>query len=263
VSIFDCPVFAIDLGRWRSFLNFWEKVVAPRTGLRSLRREGKFFAMYANNPASRSSPANETIEVTVICTRDAIDQLADRIERAYRRRHPRLVIVGACLEVWELAATRLLEASVASPNVPIDPELFVAVLATGGNSSDPWTELTPKSSQSRYIKAVRKIIGRLRRELAAELRLAECRIAGGMSLDDLVDDGSDRISSLTRYILAFRTGRFDLVLKHRSAAQRQHRSCPLYRPASRPFLASSTYPCSDFVSDSPSNGQEALQFSLN
>jgi hypothetical protein len=199
----------------------------------------------------------------VICTQDAINNLADRIERAYCRRKPRLMIVNARLEVWEQAATRLLEASVAAPYVPIDPELYVAVLATGGNPSDPWSELTPKSSRARYIKAVRQIIVRLRRELAAELRLAECRLAGGMRLDDLLADGNDRISSLTRYILAFRAGRFDHVLNHRSAAQRQHRSCPLYRPASRPFLPSSTYPCSDFASDSPSIGQEVMQFSLN
>jgi hypothetical protein len=199
----------------------------------------------------------------VICTRDAIGQLADRIERAYRRRNPRMVIVGASLGIWELAAARLLGASVIDPNVPIDPEFYVAVLAVGGNSPDPWAELTPRSSRTRYIKAVRLIIGRLRRELRSELRLAECRLIGGMSLDDLLADGNDRISSLTRYILAFHAGRFDLVIKHRAAAQRQHASCPLYRQASRPFFPNGTYPCSDVATDSHSIGQESLQFSLN
>jgi hypothetical protein len=240
-----------------------KKVVALRRGLRSPKRDEEFLAMFASATAPQVSPVNDPIEVIVTCSRDAIDQLAGRIERAYRRRNPSLAIDGASAEVWELAALRLLDAAVAASYVPIDPELYVAVLAPGGDSPEPWAELTAKGSRTRYIRAVRRIIGQLRRELAGELRLAECRLMGGMSLDDLLNDGRDRISSLTRYILAFRAGRFDLVLKHRSAAQRQHGSCPLYRQASRSFFPNRTYPCSSFEADSSMIGQEAMQFSLN
>ncbi len=199
----------------------------------------------------------------MICTQAAIHHLAIRIERAYRRRNRGWKGLGPSQGVWESAASTLLAVSDDSPNLPIDPELFVAVLAPGGISPDPWTELTQRSSQTRYLRALRLIIRRLRRELRAELRLAECRLAGGMSFDELLDDGRERISALTRYLLAFRAGRFDLVLKHRAAAQRQHRSCPLYRLASRSFLPNHAYPCSDFEADSHTIGQDSLSFSLN
>jgi hypothetical protein len=209
------------------------------------------------------SPVNDPIEDTVICSRDAIEHLASRIERAYLRRNPRWRSFGADQGVWQSAASRLLEASIDSPNLPIDPELFVAVLAPGGSSPDPWTELTQRSAQTRYLKALRQIIGRLARELRAELRLAECRLSGGMGLDDLIADRKDRISALTRYILAFRAGRFDLVFKLQAAAQAQHRSCPLYRQASRTLLPNHAYPYCASEAEHLHFGQDALQFSLN
>lgn len=196
-------------------------------------------------------------------SRDAIHQFASRIERAYLRRNPDWTRFGQNQGVWESAALRLFEASAETPHLPIDPELFVAVLAPGGISPDPWTELTQRSSKTRYIRALRSIIGRLRRELKAELRLAECRLTGGRGLEELLDDRKDRISALTRYILAFRAGRFDLVLKHRAAAQGQHRSCPLYRLAARSFLPNHAYPCIEPSTEFHTIGQEDMQFSLN
>jgi hypothetical protein len=207
-------------------------------------------------------PDQAPIEVTVIRTGDAIDHLAGRIERAYRRRNPRWTSLAPTQGVWNLAAMRLLDASMGGPNIPIDPELFVAVLAPGGTSPNPRVELTQRTSRIRYLKAVRLIIGRLRRELRTELRLAERRIASSKGLEETLDDERELISPLTRYILAFRAGRFDLVLKHRESAQAQHRSCPLYRQASSRFLPDHAYPCSVSEADSPI-GQEAMQFSLN
>jgi hypothetical protein len=207
-------------------------------------------------------PDQAPIEVTVIRSRDAIDHLAGRIELAYRRRNPRWTCLSPSQEVWDQAATKLLDASLGGPDVPIDPELFVAVLAPGGISPNPWAELTQRTSRTRYLKAVRLIIGRLRRELRDELRLAERRISSSNGLEEFLDDARVLISPLTRYILAFRAGRFDLVLKHREPAQGQHRSCPLYRQASRRFLPDHAYPCSEAEADSPI-GQETLQFSLN
>jgi hypothetical protein len=199
----------------------------------------------------------------VICTRDAIDHLAGRIERAYRRRNRRWIAPPVSGEVWEVAASRLLEASGGGLEIPIDPELFVAVLASGGTSPNPWTELTQRSSRVRYRKAVRLIIGQLRRELKAELQRARRRLSGDGDLEEFLDDPRVGISPLACYILAFRAGRHDLILEHRAAAQEQHRSCPLYRPASRPFLPSRAYPDPDLESHSPIIGQDELQFSLN
>ena len=199
----------------------------------------------------------------MICSRDAIDHLSGRIERAYLRRNPRWSVLGRDRGVWDTAASRLLVASSKCPDLPADPELFVAILAPGGPTPDPWVELTRRGVQIRYLKAVRRIIHRLRRELEAELKLAECRIGGGMELDELLDDEEDRISPLTRFILAYRAGRYDLVLKHIAAAQAQHRACTLYREASRTLLPGGAYPGFGFEADTHSVGWESLQFSLN
>ncbi len=199
----------------------------------------------------------------MICSQDAIDHLASRIERAYRRRNPGWSSFGPNRGIWESAASRLLEISIDSPQLPIDPELFVAVLTPGGIAPDPWSELTQRSSRTRYLKALRSIIKRLRRELKSELRLAECLLAGGMDLDELLDDRWDRISPLTRYILAVRGTRYDLVLRLRAAAQAQHRSCPLYRQASRSLMPTHAYPSPVSGIDPHPVGQDLVQFSLN
>jgi hypothetical protein len=202
------------------------------------------------------------IEVTVIRSRDAIDQLADRIERAYLRRNPGWTDQDRDREVWDSAASRLLSVSSRRPNLPIDPELFVAVLTPGRNAPDPWAELTLPAARTRYLKAVRRIVGRLRRELESELKLAGCRLRGGMALDDLLDDGEDRISPLTRYILAYRSNRYDLILRFMGMAQAQHRSCPLYLQASRTLLPGRAYPAR-LVGDTGTVGLKSYPFSRN
>jgi len=198
----------------------------------------------------------------VFCNRDAINELASRIERAYRRRHPRWSGPSSTSGIWVLAALKLLEASGACQEAPTDPELFVAVLASGGNSPNPWIELTQQSSRTRYISAVLSIVKRLGRELKRELRLADRLLLASQEVETVLNDQTIPISSLTRYIVAFRAGRTDLVIAFRQAARNQHDSCPLYRLASRPFLPDDAYPC---LNSDPGTfvGQNMLQFSLN
>ena len=196
-------------------------------------------------------------------SQDAIEQLAGRIERAYRRRHPRWQSVSLTPGVWESAAARLCEVSEDVPATPIDPELFVAVQPGNGCRRDPWVELTERRSQRRYLKAVRKIVSQLREELKDEVRLAERRMLRGVTLDQILLTHESRISPLTRYILAHRAGRVDLSTKYRPAAEVQDRACPLYRLASQSLLPDSAYPTPDERDALDVGGNLANAFSLN
>jgi hypothetical protein len=202
------------------------------------------------------------IEVAVISSQDDIEQLADRIERAYRRRYPSWKDVGLTPGVWDSAAARLLEAAELESEIPIDPELFVAVQARSGIRNDPWAELTQACSLRQYLRALERIVGQLRDELVREVRRAESRLLRGMTLDQLLEAGSSRISPLTLYILAHRAGRHDLSRRLRSEAQGQHRSCPLYLLASRSLLPAEAYP-HDPDSHTSHNDSELVAFSVN
>jgi hypothetical protein len=202
------------------------------------------------------------IEDHVISSQDDIEQLADRIERAYRRRHPFWKSVGLTPGVWDSAAARLLEAAEREPAIPIDPELFVAVQVKSEIRHDPWVELTQACSIRLYIRALERIVGQLRRELVREVRRAEGRLLRGMTLDQLLVAEAPGISPLTLYILAHRAGRHDLSTRLRSEAEGQHRSCPLYLLASRTLLPAHAYPL-DPGDVSAYSGCELFAFSVN
>jgi len=199
----------------------------------------------------------------VILSQDAIELLADRIERAYRRRHPRWHSVGLTPGVWGSAAARLSEITAGFRDYPVDPELFVAAQLDGGTRRDPWAELTQQRSLRRYVVAVRKIVGQLREELKDEVRRAERRLIRGTSLEDLLDADGARISPLTRYILARRAGRDDLSSRHREAAEGQHRACPLYRLAALSVLPGEAYPTPEADGSYTPGGHASLAFSMN
>ncbi|WP_435007903.1 hypothetical protein P12x_005167 [Tundrisphaera lichenicola] len=198
----------------------------------------------------------------MLATQDAIEVLADRIERAYRRRYPNWNSIGLTPGVWESAATRLLEASDFKPTIPIDPELFVAVQSVDHSRPDPWSELTQERSLGRYLRALERIVGQLRQELIREVRRAESRLLRGMTLDELVESGAKGISPLALYILTHRAGRHDLSVRLANEAVEQHRSCPLYLQASRSLLPNHAYP-QDFSSLPASGVSGNLAFSVN
>ncbi len=195
----------------------------------------------------------------MISTQIAIDQLASRIERAYRRHHPRWRAIGLTPGVWESAASRLLEAGEAGPHIPIDPELFVAAQPRRGSRRDPWAELTQLGSIRHYKKALRRIVRQLRDELRAEVRRADRRLLQGIALEQVLTRESSRISPLARYILATRAGRADLSCQIRPAAEVQYRACPLYRLAWVAFLPGHDYPSVDRALAS----HEPAPFSMN
>jgi hypothetical protein len=202
-------------------------------------------------------------EDIVVYSQETIRKIELRIEAAYCRRYPQWFSGSVNSGVWESAAYRLLEVATNKPGLPIDPELYVAVQKTSSVYPDPWVELTQQGSLVRYRKNLRKIIAKLRTELTTEITRGECRMLRGVDLETVLETEGSRISPLSCYILAHRAGRFDLSIRHHTAALSQHRSCPLYRVASRSLLPSHAYPTTELATGSSSPGQEIIAFSRN
>jgi len=138
------------------------------------------------------------------------------------------------------------------PEVPIDPELFVASQPINAPYADPWTCLALAEAGQRYRHRVRRIIRRLRQELKREIQRAEGLLSEGRALAAVLRTRDARLSPLGLYITAQRAGRPDLAEKLRSGAVEQHKCCPLYRSASLTLLPVELYPADDAgVSSSP------------
>jgi len=178
----------------------------------------------------------------VIITQKNLDQLAERIERAYRRKHPNWVATGVTPGVWTSAAIRLHDASSIDPSTPIDPELFVAVQKETAFRCDPWHELTQEAATRVYRVAIRKIVRHLKAELAAELRCSKRFLKAGGSIEAMMTHSKSRISPIIKLVVCHRSHRSDLAEVVRPAAEAQHLACPLYRIACDNLLKHSDYP---------------------
>ncbi len=174
-------------------------------------------------------------EVTLLPTQESIDCLADRIARAFTRRHPAWTPTRTSPGAWESAATGLLMLHRNVPAIPLDPELFVAV-QPARRWPEPWSDLAQEGARRRYRKHVRKIISQLRSEIRDEVRLAERQIRRGSPPNSVLSATGQRLSALGRYVIARRAGLDDLAERLRPEAERQHRACPLYQHACRPLL---------------------------
>jgi len=173
-----------------------------------------------------------------LASRHEIERLAGRIRSACRRRGFQWRHGCSTTRVWEAAALVLIECHAENPEIPIDPELFVA----SQTLTDPWTDLASPLAGDRYRRQVTAIIRRLRTELAGEIRRAEGMIQRGRSIGDVVSGSNPKISPLGRYIMARRALRPDLADEWCRDALAQHESCPLYRSACCEFLPSEDYP---------------------
>ncbi|QDV33279.1 hypothetical protein [Tautonia plasticadhaerens] len=168
--------------------------------------------------------------------------LADRIRRAYLRRHPWWTGGGPDAPVWHRSALGLIQAHSADPRLPIDPELFVASQPIFDSLVDPWGDLVAPEAVARYRRRVSRIVRRLRDELRRELRLMRRRSLKGQAMEHQVALGGRGLSPLGRYVAAQRIGRGDLAETLRGEALRQHLGCPLYRLACRGLLSEGGYP---------------------
>jgi hypothetical protein len=129
-----------------------------------------------------------------------------------------------------------------NPEIPLDPELFVASQPIAAPFGEPWASLARAEAGQRYRQNVRRIIRRLRSELRREVRRAEDELRKGRELRALIRSHGPRISPLGLYITAHRAGRADLAQRLRLAAVGQHNCCPLYRPASLTLIPAALYP---------------------
>jgi hypothetical protein len=184
----------------------------------------------------------------VLPTHEVLDQLAYRIEQAYGLRRPRWLRGCSTSRVWYTASLRLWEAHASDPGrIPMDPELFVASQPISTPFSDPWTELAHHESARRYRSSIRQIIRQLKAELKREIVAAERSIRQGQEIASYLSHVTRGLSSLGAYIVARRAGRDDLAERFATGAVAQHRSCPLYRPASLAFIPAEFYPDENLV----------------
>jgi hypothetical protein len=195
-----------------------------------------------------------------------VSDIAGRIERAYFRHCPMLPRTFTVSPVWGIAAAHLVAIHQAEPDLPLDPELFVAVQVRRRPIPDPWGELARPSATRRYRAHVRRIVIQLRRELRSELQQAERRHRAGQPLEAVLRERRYDFSPLGRYLFACRHGRPDLASDLRVSAAAQHESCPLYAQACRTLIPTHAYPVFDLL---PGHLPTALQgppshaFSLN
>lgn len=178
----------------------------------------------------------------MIPNQNSLDRVAERIERAYRRRHPNWLATGLTPGVWIAAAVRLTDHSRYGHSLPGDPELFVAVQNYKSFRRDPWRELTQEGALKTYRSAIRKIVQQLKAELARELRWSKRFLAAGGSLEEILAISKSRVSPITKLVLCHHQQRQDLADEIRSAVDAQHHACPLYRFACRDLMPSGCYP---------------------
>jgi hypothetical protein len=191
--------------------------------------------------------------------------IAERIERAYGRHRPEASRRLADAPVWGVAAARLVALHQEEPDLPLDPELYVAVQVRRRPGADPWSDLARPAAAGRYRAHVRRIVRRLRRELREELRAAGRLWRDGRSVEAVAAERRADLSPLGRYLFACRHDRPDLALALRAAAAAQHASCPLYRQACRGLIAEGLYPVHALLpgAGDPTPGGHHAAFSLN
>ncbi len=180
----------------------------------------------------------------VLPTQETIEHLADRIERAYALRRDGWYRGCSTRRVWSAAALCLWQAKVDDPALPLDSELFVASQPLSESASDPWIDLAQPEAGRRYRRQVRRIIKRLRAELAREVRLAERRMEHP-DVTPSVLSRDPRLSPMGCYIAAHRTGRTEWAGHFANGAVRQHHGCPLYQTATLSLLPADRYPLAE------------------
>jgi hypothetical protein len=195
----------------------------------------------------------------VLAPQAAIESLAGRIERAYRLQRPQGYFGCSTRGVWATAAALLYRIHQDHPEIPLDPELFVAVQPGQPLFNDPWVELTQPAAARRYRSRIRQIVRELEGELRNEVLRAEGRIRRGEAVDRILLRRSQSLSPLGCFIVARRAGRTDLADHFRAEAIGQHRSCPLYRQATTlRLLPPGDYPVAESLADGTASPTERL-----
>jgi hypothetical protein len=180
----------------------------------------------------------------VLPTQETIEDLADRIERAYALRRAHWYRGCSTRRVWSAAALCLWQATLDDTDLPLDVELFVASQPLSDSQVDPWMDLAQPEAGRRYRRQVHRIISRLRLELTREVRHAERRMQDAQVTPSTLSR-DPRLSPLGCFIAAHRNGRAEWASHFAVAAARQHHACPLYQIAFLSFLPPDRYPLAD------------------
>ena len=192
----------------------------------------------------------------MIATQHNLDSLADRIERAYRLRHPNWLATGLTPGVWRIAAVRLYESVASVSTLPIDPELFVAVQNYKSFRRDPWAELTQERAAKAYRLSIQQIVRQLKKELTLEICWSTRYLATTGSIDELLSLPKLKISPIVKLMLCEEHGRSDLAASYRPSAEAQHLACPLYRLACKHLVPAHHYPRPEAVMANTMAAQE-------
>jgi hypothetical protein len=177
-----------------------------------------------------------------LTTQQEIDGLAKRIRHAYHARGMKWNDGCSTTRVWTAAALVLSQIHEDHPEIPVDPELFVASQSLDSNIADAWRDLTSETAVESYRKRVGAIIRQLERELRREVKHAERQLRSGRPISNVLYDEDARLSPLGRYIVARRAVQPELAARFKFEAVVQHRCCPLYRSACLAFLPAEHYP---------------------
>lgn len=202
----------------------------------------------------------------MIPNQDVIDELACRIEIAYRLRYSRWWEGCSTVRVWDRAALYLWHAHDEAPeSTPLDPELYVASQDISSRFANPWYDLARPEAIARYRSRVDQIVRKLRAELQKEIRRAERAIRRGRAVHRVLTPRNRRLSPLGCYITALRADRADLAECFSAAAALQHQACPLYRPASSAVIPAEQYQFDRFPLAPPArrSQSETLLSTLN
>jgi hypothetical protein len=211
-------------------------------------------------PRSGLEPFEVTVLAPLIFSPHCLEE---RLRLAYLRRNPGWLLAFPRSRVWAIAAANLLHAHQADPDLPLDPELFIASQPSRPGLADPWGDLTRPGSIERYRSRVRKLVGRLRRELRTEIRWARRRLDKGVALETVLAARNLSLTPLVRYILAMQEMREDLAAHFVEPALRQHDNCPLYKLACEGMLPTSTYPADLALDPDGPTPSETFAFSVN
>jgi hypothetical protein len=201
-----------------------------------------------------------------LTTQREIDGLAKRIRHAYCARGMYWNDGCSTTRVWTAAALVLSQIHGDHPEIPMDPELFVASQSFDSGVVDAWSDLASPAAGEAYRKRVRGIVRQLERELRREIDHAERLIRNGRPVRGVLCVRDARLSPLGRYIVARRAVRLDLAAQFEADVVAQHRSCPLYRSACLAFLPAEQYPVDESRLDSESKanaGVRSMIASLN
>lgn len=169
-------------------------------------------------------------------------EIAIRLESAYDKKfvyQDKPIVPNP--DLWIRCAVGIITLHQSDCRYPKDPELFIALQPISGFTGVDF-EAVLDSLIVHYAKSVRRMIRKLRREIALELKYLHRISTRNVTPETLILSRSLNVTPLSRYIFAQIHGWNDLAESLLGLVLEQHEVCPLYRHASSRWLDDRTYP---------------------